>query len=560
MTPSSQYVTVSRRVLDIEDYIDIIRRHASWILGPLFAGVVISCVVAFLLPNTYVSKAVLRISPAQISEILVTTVVTQQMNERISQMQQEILSRTSLSELIQRPTLNLYRRERDSEPLEDVIEKMRYRDVHVSIFGLAGQGNRPASAFQIEFAYPDRFKAQAVVQALISRFTESMSNVTNNAGKVTSDFMKEEISQAKSELDRLDTELTNFRIQNAGHLPEELQVNMQALNGLQQQLVAINDYMSRISEEKLTLETNLQILKSQRDSLPSLMPSAPEPGSVARIQNERLSQLNREISDYESQLLSLHEMYTDTYPLIRNVKHQVEVKKKQRDELLLKEQQEELKPKPVVKQPPVTNPLLQRSMIDVQGNIDLVNTQLRNKETERLKALKQLDDVNKSIASFNSRISLIPANQQRYVALNREHELASQHYLELQRKESAANTYERVNTRKAGENLEVLDNASLPEAPTAPNRWVITGIGVGLGLMSGIFLAGIKEVKDTSLKNLKDVRAYTNLPILSSIPLLENDLLVRRKRRLAYVGWSASIILGVVAMSGSMYYHFFLTS
>jgi hypothetical protein len=77
--------------------------------------------------------------------------------------------------------------------------------------------------------------------------------------------------------------------------------------------------------------------------------------------------------------------------------------------------------------------------------------------------------------------------------------------------------------------------------------------------MVGVFLTGIKEIRDTSLKNLKDVRAYTQLPILSSIPLLENDLLVRRKRRLAYVGWSAAIILGIVAMTGSMYYHYFLT-
>ena len=564
MTPTNQqqYVSVSRRALDVEDYIDIIRRHTSWILGPLFAGLVVSCVAAFLLPNTYVSKAVMRISPAQISESLVPSTVTQQMNERIAQMQQEILSRTSLSELIQRPALNLYRRERDSQPLEDVIEQMRSRDIKVSIVSLAGQGNRPASAFQIEFAYPDRFKAQAVVAALISRFTESMSNVTSTAGKVTSEFMKEEIAQAKAELDRLDTELTNFRVQNAGHLPEELQVNIQALNGLQQQRVGVNDALSRLSEEKLTLETNAQTLKMQRETYASMvsMSQNQEPGSVAKIQNERLAQLNREITDLESALLQLREMYMDTYPNIRNAKSQLAIKKRERDELILKEQQEELKPKPAIVAKKTTNPMIQERINEIQGSIDMVTTQLRNKESERLQRLKQLDDVDKSIALFNNRISQVPANQQRYVALNREHELASQHYLEMEKKESAANTYENVNKRKAGENLEVLDNASLPEAPTAPNRWLITGIGVGMGLMLGVFLTGVKEVKDTSLKNLKDVRAYTNLPILSSIPLLENDLLVRRKRRLAYVGWSASIILGIVAMSGSMYYHFFLTS
>ena len=67
-------------------------------------------------------------------------------------------------------------------------------------------------------------------------------------------------------------------------------------------------------------------------------------------------------------------------------------------------------------------------------------------------------------------------------------------------------------------------------------------------------------IKRLAANYIENVRAYTQLPILSSIPLLENDLLVRRKRRLSYVGWSAAVILGIVAMSGSMYYHYFMTS
>ena len=40
-----------------------------------------------------------------------------------------------------------------------------------------------------------------------------------------------------------------------------------------------------------------------------------------------------------------------------------------------------------------------------------------------------------------------------------------------------------------------------------------------MGLVLGLFLAGAREAKDTSLKNLKDVRAYTQLTILGSVPL-----------------------------------------
>src|SRR5882762_9636953 len=110
MAAPQNAVTITRRAPDIEDYIDMLRRYRSWLIGPMFAGLVVSVVVAFLWPDTYVSTAVMRITPQQISSSLVPTVVNMQMQQRLQQMQQEILSRMSLSELIQRPSLDLYRK------------------------------------------------------------------------------------------------------------------------------------------------------------------------------------------------------------------------------------------------------------------------------------------------------------------------------------------------------------------------------------------------------------------------------------------------------------------
>jgi capsular polysaccharide biosynthesis protein len=71
-------------------------------------------------------------------------------------------------------------------------------------------------------------------------------------------------------------------------------------------------------------------------------------------------------------------------------------------------------------------------------------------------------------------------------------------------------------------------------------------------------LAAAREVKDTSLKNLKDVRAYTQLTILGSVPLLENDLVIRRRRRLTWLAWSMASIVAIVVMAGSAYYYHFV--
>jgi hypothetical protein len=84
---------------------------------------------------------------------------------------------------------------------------------------------------------------------------------------------------------------------------------------------------------------------------------------------------------------------------------------------------------------------------------------------------------------------------------------------------------------------------------------MVVGAGAAIALVVGFAMAGVQEAKDTSLKNLKDVRAYTNLPVLCSVPLLENTMLVRRKRRIGYLAWSAAVILGLLAVGAALYYH-----
>ena len=172
-SPTSNYIAISRRTLDLEDYIDIVRRHKGWIVGPTLAGIVIAIVVAFALPNVYVSQAEIEITPAKISDTLVKTTVNQRLTERILQMETEILSRTSLSAIIQDPHLDLYKKERARYPIEDVIESMRVNDIKITIDSLPGDGSRGASAVTIKFFYPDRGKARDTVQALITKFTAS---------------------------------------------------------------------------------------------------------------------------------------------------------------------------------------------------------------------------------------------------------------------------------------------------------------------------------------------------------------------------------------------------
>ncbi len=150
----------------------------------------------------------------------------------------------------------------------------------------------------------------------------------------------------------------------------------------------------------------------------------------------------------------------------------------------------------------------------------------------------------------------MPVGLKEYDELIRDRDLAKQEYENLDKKVNNSAMSTRVINNQQGERLELNEEASLPQTPTEPKRPLIILAGVGVGLILGVFMVGAREVKDTSLKNLKDVRAYTQLPILGSIPLLENDLVVRRRRRLSWLAWATACLLGLVVMSGSVVYYY----
>ncbi|MBI2680041.1 MAG: hypothetical protein HYX25_03420, partial [Candidatus Solibacter usitatus] len=204
----------------------------------------------------------------------------------------------------------------------------------------------------------------------------------------------------------------------------------------------------------------------------------------------------------------------------------------------------------------VTNSLVARELDAVRQQIEGYRNRIVNKENEIKGIERERAELQRIVAGYQQRLEDAPLNEQQYNALLREFDLARQDYIDMSKRHDASEMGQSLEEHKAGENLEVLDPATLPEQPSEPNRLAWAGIGTAAGLGLGIMLAAAQEVRNTSLKNLKDVRAYTNMPVLSSIPLLENALLVRRKRRLVWLAWSSAVIVGSILMTGSMYYRF----
>ena len=558
MAAAQNFITVTRRPPDVEDYIDMLRRYRSWLIGPMFLGLVVAVVVAFMWPDTYVSTAVMRITPQQISDRLVPTIANLQMQQRLQSMQQEILSRGSLSALIQKPALNLYPKERARYPMEDVIQDMKNKYIRLQLQTVDVRGG--ASALTISFSYPDRFKAQAVVNELVSKFMDQNIQVQKKNADMTSTFLNDEMKQAKERMDTLERAVMKFKTDNIGRLPEQFQANVAQLNTSQMMVSQANEAISRLQQQKLQLETQLQNNNTNLNYYNSLLEEQPPAtnGGQAQVRNERLNQLNQRIMNLQSEIAAMQEQLTASHPTIRRAQASLASLEKQRQEA----EKEDLERQAAA---PAAGPAIKRStnqqafkaVQDLAASNNVLKTEMQNLNIQMDEKLKQIQALNQEIAKYNARVEGSPQLEGQYVALTRDLAMAKQSYEDTHRKSELSETAKDLEEHRGGENLEVLDPANAPEAPSEPNRPQWAAMGAGIGLMLGIVLAGAKEMKNTSLKNLKDVRAYTNLPVLSSIPLLENALLVRRKRRLLWLAWSSAIIFGSIAMSAAAYYYYY---
>jgi polysaccharide chain length determinant protein (PEP-CTERM system associated) len=546
-------LAATRRSLDIEDYIDILRRHKAWILGPVFAALVVSVVVAFLWPDTYVSTAVIRVVPPQVPETLVATNVSGDLQGRISSLAQLILNRATLLNIIN--TQGLYKKELSRKPSDDVIEDMRAHDIKVVPLALSLQQSERGPrypAFEIQFSYNNRFTAQKVVQDLVARFLEENIREVSQETVSTTQFLRDQWDLAKKKLDAVEQQLSVFRSKNLGHLPDEQQSNYQQLNAMQSQMLNLNTAMNRVNQEKLLFENQLRIYREQLSSMKD--PVVQE--QVSQQKNDKLAEKDREITQLENTLVAERERYKDTHPDVQRLIALIASAKKQRETMAKEE--ETKKPDSAAPAAPVrpANPQFIREQRDLDAQIQRMQGLIQAKDLEMEDYKKQAKDAENSIRSYQSRIEGIPVGIKEYDELIRERELAKREYEDLDRRVNTSSMSTALVNHQQGERLEQLDPPSLPQTPSEPKRPLIIAIGTGIGLILGLCLAGAREVKDTALKNLKDVRAYTQLPVLGSIPLLENDLVVRRRKRLAWLAWSTACLVGMVIMSSSVVYYY----
>src|SRR5205807_953572 len=244
------------RQLSSEDYVESFRRR-WWLVTVLaLVGAGAGYGLAHFLPKRYTSQTLVLVEQPTVPGDYVKPVITQDVNQRLATMQQQILSRTRLEPVIQQ--FGLFPEDIKQLSMEDLVQRLREAISVTPIRAMSGTEGRQLPGFNISVVYDDARLAQQICSTITSMFMEENLKLRQQLSEQTTQFLSKQLEDAKARLDEQDSKLAAFKRLHIGSLPDESNTNLNILTGLTTQLDAVTQALGRAQQDKTYAESLLE--------------------------------------------------------------------------------------------------------------------------------------------------------------------------------------------------------------------------------------------------------------------------------------------------------------
>jgi len=477
------------RELTPADYIAMLRRR--WVLIAILTiiGPPLAYGAAKLLPSKYESQTLVLVQPPTVSSKIVQPLDTIDASERLASMKQQILSRTRLEPIIRQ--FGLYSQDINRVPMDTLVGRLQEAVEVTPVQPMAETQTNNLPGFYVNVTFNDPRLAQQICTAVTSMFIEESLQVSQTNSEITTNFLGQQLDDAKKNLDDQDAKLAAFKSRYLNSLPDEEQTNLNLLTGLTSQLDAATQALARAQQDKSFAES---LLTQQIGAW-----QASQSGTGASPDT-----LEQQLASLETQLTSLQAKYTDDYPDVIKAKADIA--------LLQRKIADNESPKVAA------DPNKVRADLVEPAQITQLRAQIHSYEQVIAEKSKEQETIKEQIKVYEDRVQSSPVVEEQYKELTRGYQTALDSYNDLLKKQSDARMAQDLGRADAGEQFRVLDPANLPAKPSFPNPplFALGGAGGGLGL--GLGLAFILEMRDSSLRSERDVEFALRLPVLAVVP------------------------------------------
>ncbi len=533
--------------VDLSTYWQIVKRRKWKFILPAVVILLAAGVVSFALPSKYKSEATILVEAQSIPDEMVQTTVTGVVEERMQTINQVVLSRQNLLEIIER--FNLYSQMRQSATTEEVVGKMsdhiNMEPVHAEISNTeSGRKGSATIAFTLSYEGDVPNKVAQVTNTLVSQYVQENSRLREQQADTTVIFLRTQKTQLKEKLEKIEDKIAEFKEKNLHALPSMTDLNMERLQRIQERIDRKRHQVHSLKDRKIYLEGQLlgldpskyfagrsavlspqEQLKQLQNQYYSLKASySPQHPDVQRLDRQILAleqvvntqkslrDSEQRLQRKESELAKLRKKFSDKYPDVVQLQKEVrELRKKYQDRKENRKSLGEVQTKP-------QNP----SYIELQTRIETTKMELESASTE----IQELRD---KYQMYRQRLEKAPMVEQKHNTLQRQYNSLQQEYKEVQSKLAEAREAQELEKNRMSQKLRIIDPPAIPEQPSSPNRLALLLIGGVLATGFGVGSGSLAEYLDKSVYEAEQLATWAQKPVLASVPYMETQMDKRRK-------------------------------
>jgi len=490
---------------------DIFRRRR--LLAIAASSAVLASVVSFAryLPDLYRGTAVVLVE-RPVPEAFVRPAVTGELESRLHVIKQEILSRTRLTELIMR--FNLYPELRRQYPLDAALDQMRH-DMDIELTGPEQvSGRKTTVAFKLSYTGASGAIVADVTNALAAFYVDQNDSIRSSQAARTADFLKAQLDLTRKQLDQREHEIRGFTSSHPGELPQQVEVNLAALERLNTQLRLNGERQLRVVEDREKLLDGTTTV--------AVDTGAPDHPVAARPESERIERLKRELQLLEGQ-------FTSRYPDVVRLKTEIAGLERQQQDAMVRD--------------------AERAKVELPTVVRRKSIQGLGDELERLKA--EESSLRENIANVEKRLEDVPAREQEFGRITRDYQGSKDLYDSLLKRYKEAQVGESMEVDRQGEHFRILEAALPPSSPVAPNRLRLLAVGLLMAIAAGIGAALLAEQFDATFHSSEALREFTSVPVLATIPIITYG----KRTRALRLALAAASVLAAIALAAVMSAH-----
>ncbi len=517
---------------DMQRYLDVARRRYTYFLVALFVGWLLVWGVSWILPVSYKSSTLILVEQPTISKDFVVSNINEDLQDRVQNITEQILSRTRLLHIIDQ--FNLYDDRHNPVSPDEKAAKMR-KDIQLEL--VRDPRDNRITAFKIDYSARDPHVAQKVTRELTDLFINENLEVRQQQSEDTTKFLGTQLETARQSLAEQDAKIRVFKGAHIGDLPTQQASNLQILAGMQSQLGNEQDALNTAHQQQVYLQTLINQYRTLQGST-----KTGDGGSGLPAINKELERLRSELSDLSSK-------YTDRYPDIEKLKGQIAKTEKSRDDLVadLKNQAN------VASQPDsattvreLADPTQNSALLQLQSQLQANRIEITNRE-QGIALLKA------KVSDYQARLNDEPVREQQLADLTRGYDQSKANYDDLLKKENESKMATSMEQLQKGERFRMIDPPSLPLKPDFPNRLKFCGMGLAFGLALGLVVAGGLEVIDDRLHSEKGIKALLPMKVIAEIPEILSPLDERKSKRKMLLGWAMAVLVFSTILAGSAF-------